>query len=162
MQESNEYMFSEEPYGSDPGAGDTNTDAYDRNMGNPSGYGPYNAPPFQSEPEEKQDRQVLGIVSLICGIAALTFFCACINIPLAAVSFGFGSVQIMKYRQKWPAIIGMVLSGISLFLMMIAIFAFATLNLNMDVKVNPDDPGGYEEYFKEYLEKSQELEDESL
>lgn len=68
-----------------------------------------------------QDRQPqsngFGIASMVLGILALVFFCACINIPLAIVSIIFAVIHInRKTGSTGFAIAGIVTSVISMIL----------------------------------------------
>lgn len=115
--------------------------------------------PFGEKKEKMDgDGKAFGMTSLFCGIAALTLFCTCINVPLAIASFVFGCLQLAGYKQKWPAVLGMTLSGVSLLLLIVAFIIFGTMDLKMDY----GNAGSYEEYFEQYFENLEELEDESF
>ncbi len=111
-----------------------------------------NIPPYAAMPEKK-DGNTFGIVSLICGVIALLLFCTCLNIPLAIMSVIFGVVQIVNYKEKLLAGIGIALSAASLILMILAIIVLMGMNLNIGSGNVPDinDYNSYEEYFEQYF-----------
>ncbi len=111
-----------------------------------------NVPPYGPVPEKKNGN-TFGIVSMVCGVAALLLFCACVNVPLAIMSIIFGIVQIVNYREKVFAWIGIATSAASICLMVVALIIVMGMSLNMGQGDMPEinDYDSYEEYFEHYF-----------
>ena len=69
--------------------------------------------------------QGFGIASMILGIISLVLFCSCVNLILAVISIIFGIIQLSTPEsKKGMAIAGLITSGLSILLFLIAMVAF--------------------------------------
>lgn len=103
-------------------------------------------------PNRKNDEQGFGIASMVLGIIALVLFFSCINIPLAILAITFGIVQIVRKGPKGMAISGIVMGGVSIFLMiimwMILIFSSAAAYENQPYYYDDYYYDDYYDYFE--------------
>ena len=121
------------------------------NYGNQAGYnnGQPNYPNGQVvQPVKKSSENGFGIAALVLGIVSFILFCTCINLPLAIVGIVLGIIQLTKGKNKAPAIIGIVLSAVSI----IAFLVFWIMVGSGDSTFQKDFQKGLEKGYEGYQE----------
>lgn len=91
---------------------------------------PFREPPYREAPRReappKGDSNAFGIASLCFGIGSIVFFCCCSPI-FSIVSIVMGILQLTRGKDKTMAIIGIVLSGVSILIFIVFwIIAFSS------------------------------------
>lgn len=72
---------------------------------------------MEGENSSRQNEDMMGFASMLCGIAALVFFLLFINIPLAVAAIVLGIMQIVGHRANIFAAAGIAFAVLSIILM---------------------------------------------
>ena len=67
----------------------------------------------------RENSNAFGVASLVCGCLAVVFFLLLINIPLVALAFIFGVLQLVSHKKKLFAVLGMSAALLSVCLMIL-------------------------------------------
>jgi hypothetical protein len=116
----------------------------------------YRQPDWHDSYQNNQNNQPgsgFGIASMVLGILALCFFCACLNVPLGILSIIFAILHITRHTGKNGfAIAGIITSVVSFVLTAVLIFGLSNWQsyaLPYEQEIIPfffDDDDSYDDY----------------